>query len=377
MGDSIPNITAIRTIPLQEEREGARRDTFTNEQTLVEVRTDAGLVGYGSCYTATALANAAIGLVKDLLIGEIAIEPERIHEKLEQKNFWRGRGGTVTHAISGIDIALWDIFGQATGQPVGRLLGGIYRGKVKPYASLSMGDPDTLKERLEAALERGFRAFKLGWGLFGRRGDPSYDERLVRMARDTIGDAELMIDPGGSQEFWPHGYKWALETAKMLAEYDVVWLEEALPPDDIEGYKLLRAHSPVRIASGEVLTRRQSFLPWLEGAALDIIQPDPTKVGGLTEARHIAWLAYNHNILTVPHGWNTALGLAADSHLVSALPVGKWVEYHQPSAYIDEMVAKPFVLDEEGMLAVPSGPGLGVELDWDGIARLSRGLGEA
>ncbi|MFO7917598.1 MAG: enolase C-terminal domain-like protein [Anaerolineae bacterium] len=122
-----------------------------------------------------------------------------------------------------------------------------------------------------------------------------------------------------------------------------------------------------------MLTRRQSFAPFLEQGALDIIQPDCTKVGGLTEALHIAWMAYRHNILTVPHGWNTAIGVAADMHLIAALPVGKWIEFHQPSAVIDDIVAEPFEIDEEGMLSVPQGPGLGIPLDWDGIDRLSHG----
>jgi L-alanine-DL-glutamate epimerase-like enolase superfamily enzyme len=299
-----------------------------------------------------------------------------VREKLEQSNFWWGRGGTITHAISGIDIALWDIFGKATGQPVSRLLGGIYRDRVKPYASLSLSrasDPSALVDTLAAAMERGFRAFKLGWGRFGRTGDPSDDELLVATARDTIGDHELMIDPGGSQQFWPHGYKWALRTADMLDEYNVVWFEEALPPDDLEGYKKLREHARVMISAGEVLTRRQSFRPFLEEGAWDIVQPDCTKVGGLTEAHKVAWMAYRHNILTVPHGWNTAVGVAADMHLIAAMPVGKWIEFHQPSAVIDAIVAQPFKIDRDGMLAVPTGPGLGIELDWDGIRRLSGG----
>jgi L-alanine-DL-glutamate epimerase-like enolase superfamily enzyme len=127
------------------------------------------------------------------------------------------------------------------------------------------------------------------------------------------------------------------------------------------------------ISAGEVLTRRQSFIPFLEGGAWDIVQPDCTKVGGLTEAWHIGWMAYRHNVLTVPHGWNTAIGVAADMHLIAALPVGKWIEFHQPSRVIDDIVAEPFVLDRDGMLSVPTGPGLGIELDWDGIERLSGG----
>jgi D-galactarolactone cycloisomerase len=372
MSDSTPRIVKIEAIPQQERQEGRELDTARNVYTLVKVETDAGITGIGSSYTSTDLVNASLGRLHDLVIGEVAIEPERVHEKLEQSGFWWGRGGTITHAISGIDIALWDIFGQVTGQPVARLLGGYYREKVKPYASLSMSR-GKMEADIEAAMERGFKAFKLGWGPFGRTGNPADDEAIMKTARELIGDGEIMVDPGGSQQFWPHGYKWALRTADMLADYGVVWFEEALPPDDLEGFKLLREHSRVLISSGEVLTRRQSFAPFLEQGALDVVQPDCTKVGGLTEAKHIGWMAYRHNILTVPHGWNTAVGLAADLHLVAALPVGKWVEYHQPSQVIDEMVAEPFQMDEEGMMAVPTGPGLGLALDWEGIERLSHG----
>ena len=376
MGDSVPRITEIRAIPLEVGGSETGWDTANNQYTLVEVRTDAGLTGMGSSYTSTDLVRAALGRLENLFLGEVAIEPLRVHEKLEQSNFWWGRGGSITHAISGIDIALWDIFGQATGQPVSRLLGGCYRDRVKPYASLSFGytrGTAGLVDTLQAALERGFKAFKLGWGAFGRTGNPADDELLIKTARDTVGDLEIMVDPGGSQQFWPHGYKWALRTAQMLDDYGVIWFEEALPPDDLEGYIKLREHAPLMISAGEVLTRRQSFVPFLEGGALDIVQPDCTKVGGISEAWHIGWMAYRHNILTVPHGWNTAIGVAADMHLVSALPVGKWIEFHQPAAAIDDIVAEPFTLDEEGMLAVPTGPGLGIELDWDGIARLSGG----
>jgi len=182
-------------------------------------------------------------------------------------------------------------------------------------------------------------------------------------------DVELMVDAGGSEQFWPHGYKWALETAKMLAHYDVVWFEEALPPDDLEGYIELRRHSPVPIAAGEVLTRRQSFRPFLERHAVDIIQPDCTKCGGITEAWRIAWMAYEHNIMYVPHGWNTAIGLAADLHLTAAIPVARYVEYLTPSPYLDELVTTPFRPDAEGYLTVPDKPGLGIELNREALRR--------
>jgi D-galactarolactone cycloisomerase len=372
MSGNVPRIVKIEAIPQQERQEGRELDTARNVYTLVKVETDSGVTGIGSSFTSTDLVNAALGRLHDLLIGEVAIEPERVYEKLEQSGFWWGRGGTITHAISGIDIALWDIFGQVTGQPIARLLGGYYREKVKPYASLIMS-PNKMEADIEAAIQRGFKAFKLGWGAFGRTGNSADDEVIIKTARELIGDDEIMVDPGGSQQFWPHGYKWALRTADMLADYGVIWFEEALPPDDLEGFKLLREHARVLISSGEVLTRRQSFAPFLEQGALDVVQPDCTKVGGLTEMKHISRMAYRHNILTVPHGWNTAIGLVADLHLVAALPVGKWVEYRQPSQEIDDIVAQPFQMDEEGMMAVPTGPGLGIPLDWDGIERLSHG----
>jgi D-galactarolactone cycloisomerase len=347
--------------------EGMRPEEDLN--TILEVLTDEGLVGLGSVYTSKALTDAAVRLLRPLLVGERADEPARVTEKLRQSTFWQGRGGAVEHAISGIDIALWDLFGKATGQPVARLLGGCYRDRIRPYGSMLFEEPPVLRERLGQTVARGFKAIKLGWRPFGRR-DRQTDELLVRTAREAVGpDVELMVDAGGSEQFWPHGYKWALETARMLAEYDVVWFEEALPPDDLEGYVELRRHAPVPIAAGEVLTRRQSFRPFLERGAVDIIQPDATKCGGLTEAWRVAWAAYDHNILMVPHGWNTAVGLAADLHLVAAVPVARYVEYLTPCAYLDELITEPFRPDAEGYLTVPDRPGLGVELNREALKR--------
>ncbi len=150
-------------------------------------------------------------------------------------------------------------------------------------------------------------------------------------------------------------------TAAMLADHGIVWFEEPLPPDDLEGYIELTRVSPVPIAGGEVLTRRQAFRPWIERRAVDILQPDCTKNGGLSESRRIAWLAADHNVQVVPHGWNTAVGLAADLQFSAAIPVARYVEYLTPCAYIDELTTEPFRLDAEGHLTIPTAPGLGIE----------------
>src|SRR5262245_3212564 len=135
--------------------------------TLIAVHTDAGVTGLGSVFTNDDLVRSALAVLAPLYQGENPLEPERVSEKLHQHTFWLGRGGTLTHTISGIDIALWDILGQVTGQPVGRLLGGRYRERVLPYASLLMQEPEPLAEHLTQLVAQGFRAFKIGWGPFG------------------------------------------------------------------------------------------------------------------------------------------------------------------------------------------------------------------
>jgi L-alanine-DL-glutamate epimerase-like enolase superfamily enzyme len=369
-------IVDVRAIPLR----GATHDTGwpggtdPNEQmnTLLEIRTDEGLTGIGSCFTSLPFVEASLTLLEPMLAGETVFEAERVGEKLRQLTFWQGRGGAVEHTISGLDIALWDLMGKALGQPVSRLLGGNYRDRIKPYASILFDDPPVLREKLREQAARGFRAIKMGWRPFGRV-SRKLDELLIKTARETVGEeVELMVDAGGSEQFWPHGVTWARETAKMLGSYGVVWFEEALRPDDLEGFRELRQTSPVLIATGEVFTRRQTFQPYITQRALDVIQPDLTKCGGLSEGRRMGWMAYDHGVLLVPHGWNTAIGVAADLALTAALPVARWVEYQTGVPYIEDLILPAFRLDADGLLPIPTGPGLGIQLNPDAIARFSR-----
>ncbi len=346
----------------------------TNLHTLIEVVTDEGVTGVGSVFTSETLVRGAIEVLHPFLIGVSAIDPTVTSERLHQQSFWQGRGGAITHAISGIDIALWDILGKVTGQPISRLLGGRYRETIKPYASLLMSDTGQMERDLEAGLMRGFRAFKIGWGPFGRVGSAT-DQRIIQSARQVVGDdVELMVDAGGSDAFWPHGYKWALNTSKMLEGYAVTWFEEPLRPDDLNGYRLLTENSPIPIAGCEVLTRRQAFMPWIEQRAIDYVQPDVTKVGGISEEFRIAELADDRSILFVPHGWNTAVGLAADLQLVAAARNARWVEYLTPSRYIDDLLLEPIIMSDQGELQIPDGPGLGMRWNPDGIAKYTGGM---
>lgn len=342
---------------------------------LIAVHTDAGITGYGSVFTNSGLVEAGLKVLEPLFIGENALEPERVTEKLNQNTFWMGRGGTLTHTTSGIDIALWDILGKATGLPVSQLLGGQYRSRVRPYCSLLMEEPAKMRDVLTFYKQRdGFRAFKIGWGPFGRTEDPKMDEAIVAAAREAVGvDAKLFVDAGACDANWPHGLKWAMRTADMLAEYGVDWFEEPLRPDAIDDFCALRRVSRVPIAGGEVLTRRQAFLPWLSRGAFDIVQPDVTKVGGISEQRRIIWMADDFGVQYVGHGWNTALGVAADLQMAAAFPHVNYVEFIGGSAYVDGIMTDAFTLDAEGYLPIPDKPGLGVSLDPEKVARYSMG----
>ena len=339
--------------------------------TLIAVITDEGLTGWGSVFTSEDLVRGSLNVLKPLYTGENALEPERVSEILHQNTFWQGRGGAITHTISGIDIALWDLLGKATRQPVGRLLGGRYRERVLPYASLLMREPERMPDELLPVKSQGFRAFKIGWGPFGRR-DAATDEAIVRASRDAVGpEALLMVDAGASDAFWPRDFKWALRTAEMLADYGVAWFEEPLPPDALNDYVALRRSARVPIAGGEVLTRRQSFAPWLEAGAFDIVQPDVTKVGGISEERRIAWMARANGVRFIPHGWNTTVGLAADLQLASAISDTDLVEYLTGSPFIDDLRDGGWRLDSDGMLPIPSDPGLGIRINLEALKEFS------
>ena len=334
-----------------------------NYHVFVELHTDEGVTGWGSVFSQTPQAVGALGWLKRFVMNENPLEVERVTEKLHQLSFWHGRGGAMTHAISAVNIALWDLTGKALGQPVHVLLGGRFRERVQAYGSILFHPIETLPQRIEVMKKRNFRAMKLGWDPFGQQ-SVAEDEKLIKTARQAAGDeTTLLIDAGGSNPYWTNRLKDALERAKMLADYNVYWYEEPLTPDDIDGYERLTELSPVKIAHGEVLTRRQSFVPYFRRRAMDIVQPDATKCGGLSELRRIAWMAEDHGIELVPHGWNTALGVATDIQFVSTLHTRSFVEFNVGNPMVEDTIEPRFQLDQDGCLRVPDGPGLGVNVN--------------
>ena len=247
--------------------------------------------------------------------------------------------------------------GQGCGQPVSRLLGGNYRDQIRPYGSILFDEPDPLRKTLTDVVERGFRSIKLGWRPFGRR-DRAFDELLVKTARQTVGDnVELMVDAGGSEQFWPHGVNWAKNTAKMLADYGILWFGEPLPPGR---YRRLPRTDPHLTSPNR---RRRSLHPPSVISSVDRAEGgrhSPAGLhqnGGLSESRRIAWTAYDHNIQVIPHGWNTAIASLPIFSFSAAIPVARYVEYLTPCAYIDELTTEPFSLNADGYLDIPARPG--------------------
>ena len=229
--------------------------------------------------------------------------------------------------------------------------------KVKAYASILMEMPDLMRERTAFYRSEGFRAIKIGWGPFGRRENEKLDEQIVRAAREGAGDdCLLMVDAGASDAFWPNGLNWALNTAAMLKDYTCTGSRRPCAPDAVDDFRSLRERSPVPIATGECMTRRQNYLPWFEKRALDIVQPDVTKVGGISEQIQIARMANAFGVKYIGHGWNTAIGLAADLQIAAAVPTADLVEYIGGSPYIDDITVGGWSLDGDGMIAIPERP---------------------
>jgi len=343
-----------------------------NAHVLVKLTAEDGSVGWGACYSEKHQIVAALRWLQRFVLGQDVREIEKITETLHEVSFWLGRGGAINHAISGINLALWDCAGRALRTPVATLLGGALRPAVKAYGSILFHPAETLEERIEAMLERNFKAIKLGWEPFGRAGIDA-DRKLVARARAAAGDdVEIMIDAGGSGPYYAATFKSALEQAKMLADYGVRWFEEALRPDDIEGFRRLTEASPVTISGGEVFSGRRAFRQTIAEHLLDIIQPDVAKVGGLSEMRRIAWAAWDAGVELVPHGWNTGIGVASDVHFMSTAPRPGYVEFNVGNPMVEDILTTQFVLGSDGTIALPPGNGLGVEVDLDRVKHMER-----
>ena len=336
---------------------------------VVEVRTDEGITGWGDCYGPAAVCRAIVdSLLKPSVIGKDPFDVEVIWEGLYNKVKDYGLTGMTISGISGIDIALWDIIGKACGKPIHKLIGGAFRTRVQAYATgFYFSDMDRVtEEAVEEAhgyLNSGFRAMKMKIGL----GDLRKDIARVAAVRQAIGpDVLLMVDAN-------HCYNvpQAIGIGRELEKLGVHWFEEPVSPEDIEGYVEVCRALDMAVAGGENEFTKFGFRRILERRAMDIIQPDVCAAGGLTECKKIAALAQAQGVQCVPHAWGTAIGLAATLHYLASLPdtppclvpTPPLLEYEQTfNPFRDQLAGAP-IAHHQGWVEVPTGPGLGIEID--------------
>jgi L-alanine-DL-glutamate epimerase-like enolase superfamily enzyme len=349
----------------------------SQDDLVIVVRTDEGIEGVGEVDSSPEVARAVVhaptshaiaASLRDLLVGEDPLEVERLWDKMYRGVIYYGRRGVAIHAISGVDIALWDVKGKALGKPVCELLGEVRRDRVRAYASRLM--PDTEGETREAVAElreQGFTAVKLGWGPLGS--DPEHDVRLARAAREAGGDGvDILIDAG-------LGYgadaQTAIRVGRELEELGVSWLEEPFEPDEYEAYAELADAIELPVAAGEQDVTRWGFRELIERGRVDVVQPDVTRVGGITETLRIAQLAAERGRKTVPHAWKSGIIKAASLHVNAVLPEALFQEYCVARTPINErLTVQRLPVEADGCVAVPREPGLGVELDPDVVAEL-------
>lgn len=365
-------ITDVEPVVLRLQQVDVTRADGTQDAFLVRVHTDEGITGVGEADTAPLLAKTIVEMpashaiargLRELLVGENPLELDRLWQLMFNACDHYGRRGAALHVISAIDMALWDIAGRAYGQPVSVLMGGRRRERVPVYASEVMPDtPEEVRQIAARAVEAGYGALKLGWGPLGQ--DLARDADLVGAARATLGaERALMLDGGRA-----YTVKSALALLRRVEEHDLYWFEEALQPDDLDGYARLSAAASVRIAAGEADETLPPFRALVERGHVDVLQPDLARCGGFTVARQIGLLERSSGVEIVPHCFSSGVLVAASLHYVATLERASWSEYsvaHSP--LVNGILAEPFRL-EDGCLAVPDGPGLGVELDEDAIA---------
>lgn len=353
--------------------------------TLVRVRTELGIDGWGEAFAqgleAPEIAASVINhAFKPLLLGESALDTAVHWHSMYHKSRDFGRKGTVIAAMSAIDTALWDIVGKHLNQPIHQLLGGAVRKSVVPYATgfyriKGQGEAARLAEEARQHVNAGFHAMKVKLG-FGLQDDTqvmaAIGEELSQEIND--GSVELMVDCNHA-----YGRNEALRLGRVLEDYPLRWFEEPVVPEDIDGYRWLRDRLDVPIAGGENEHTLYGFNKLLNNQAVDIAQPDIGSCGGITAARDITAIAQANGVAVNPHVWGSAVAQAASLQWIATLPITHHnifpthpiLEFDRSShPFRQQLIKKPWQFDK-GSIAIPTGPGLGIEVNTDVVSEFS------
>ncbi len=349
---------------------------------IVEVITDTGLSGWGEamCH-GTQIPEPSRAVVetvlKPLLIGRDPLDITVLWDEMYHAVQPFARRGLGVNAISGVDVALWDLAGRALNLPVYKLMGGAFRTELHPYATgffrVEGGVyPEDAVAEAKRHVANGYDAMKIKIG-YG----PEDDGRVIRAVRDAVGpDVRIMVDGNCAYSLGT-----ARRVLSMLEECDVYWFEEPLAPDDRKGYEALHNLSKVLIAMGETEFGPVGFREWIEHRAVDVLQPDVCFSGGFTGCRAIINMAHAARIPSVPHIWGSGIALAASMHLLAVIPntpttlqpVEPMLEYDQSEhPFRQELIGHTLNREASGMVKIPDGPGLGVEINRDVLREFAR-----
>jgi D-galactarolactone cycloisomerase len=343
---------------------------------LVEIETDDGLIGWGECYGPARMTAAVVSSMAPWLVGEDPLRTDVLWRQIYARLRDHGQKGIVIQGLSGIDIALWDIKGKRFGVPVHRLMGGPLRTEVQAYATglyrRKSGDPVRyLAEEAAGYVADGFRSVKLKVG-FGVQEDAA----VTRAVRAAIGpDVALMVDAN-------HAYDAvaAIRLGRMIEACDIGWFEEPVPPEDVAGHQAVRAALSIPIAGGECEFTRFGFRELLVARAVDIIQPDTCAAGGLSECKKIADMSEAFGIRYNPHVWGTGIAIAASLQLLAVLPphtppslapLEPMLEFDRTEHPIRQAILTRPIEHAGGIVRVPDGPGLGIEVDREALVRFA------
>jgi D-galactarolactone cycloisomerase len=367
-------ITGVKThivdTPIPEEhrvRSGAGYK-LARQAAFVELTTDEGIAGYGPCSFGS--ASLDLGSVASLcdntfapaLAGEDPHRIEHLWDKLYYGSITRVHGyrSVGVAILSAIDIALWDLKGKALGAPIYQLLGGAFQDPVPAYSSSVYWDtPEGAARQARAFVDAGFRAFKVKVGA-----DVDNDIASLQAIRDEVGyDVDMLVD--ANQCYSRH---LALKVGRVLEQLDVLFFEEPLPIDDVDGHAFLADKLDVRIATGENMYTRWDFVPFIERRAIHVVQADASRCGGISEAKRIFDLAGAFHLHAIPHTFSDALTVAASVHLVAACSNAPVIEYDYTYNPIQTALVKNPPVPRDSVIELPTGPGLGVEIDWDFVA---------
>jgi D-galactarolactone cycloisomerase len=376
------NIASIRThvlkAGLSQPFAYSRAWYATRMAMVVEIETDDGLTGWGECYGPAWITQAVIRSFTPWLIGADPLRTDWIWQELYARFRDHGQKGAVIEGLSGIDIALWDIKGKHFGVPIHRLMGGPLRREVQAYATglyrRETGDPAAyLAEEAAGYAAEGFRAVKLKVG-FGVEEDAA----VTRAVRNAIGpDVALMVDAN-------HAYDAvaAVRLGRAIEPLDIGWFEEPVPPEDIAGYQAVKAALSIPVAGGECEFTRFGFRDLLTARAVDIVQPDTCAAGGISECKKIADMAAAFGVRYNPHVWGTGIAIAASLQLLAVLPphtppslapAEPMLEFDRTEHPIRQALLATPIEHRGGVVRVPEGPGLGIEIDRDALARFAAG----